>query len=95
MPEDPESKIGIEGLHRRLLARLREGSSTEINGAYSVGAGPCIDALRATLTLHKPEFFGGVIACLACSPGMPPPLLVEWKDCETVKVIASALGVET
>ena len=48
---------------------------------------------RAVLELHKPEFFGGHIACLACSPGMPPPVLVMWSDCETVKAIAEALGV--
>lgn len=48
---------------------------------------------RAVLELHKPELFGGFMACLACSPGMPPPILVMWSDCETIKAIADALGV--
>jgi hypothetical protein len=50
-------------------------------------------AVRAVLELHKPEFFGGVVACLACSPGMPPQLLVAWSDCPTVRAIAQALDV--
>lgn len=56
---------------------------------------PLLAAMRDVVELHKPELFGGFIACLACSPGMPPPLLIEWKDCQTVKVISAALGVTT
>lgn len=95
MPEDPESKIGSEGLYSQLLAEA--GQPYHIWAPESAAAAIARRELAVitALQLHKPEFFGGVIACLACSPGMPPPLLVEWKDCQTVRVIASALGVET
>jgi hypothetical protein len=49
-------------------------------------------ALRAAVERHKPELFGGVVACLACSPGMPPPILVE-APCDEIKSIAEALGI--
>ena len=80
---------GTQALHTALLDAINAVGRRSFSG----GAREAISATRSVLELHKPEFFGGFIACLACSPGMPPPLLVEWKDCETVKVIASALGV--
>jgi hypothetical protein len=70
--------------HAALLAKLSD------NEDYWLLFG----ALRVVLELHAPEFFGGFWACLACSPGMPPPLLVEWKDCATIKAIGAALGVD-
>jgi hypothetical protein len=51
-------------------------------------------AARKTVELHRPEFFGGLMACLACSPGMPPPILVLWSDCETSRTITEALDVD-
>lgn len=51
-------------------------------------------ALKAAVELHHPEYFGGVMACLACSPGMPPPLLVPWRECNTSAEVSEALGVE-
>lgn len=51
-------------------------------------------SLHKTVTLHRPEFFGGHMACLACSPGMPPPVLVPWVDCETSRGITETLEVD-
>jgi hypothetical protein len=42
-----------------------------------------VERVRA---LHKPELFAGVQACLACSPGMPPPTLIEW-PCPTIAAV--------
>jgi hypothetical protein len=50
-------------------------------------------ALRAAVERHKPEFFGGVWACLGCSPGMPPPILING-PCEELRDIAKNLGIE-
>jgi hypothetical protein len=50
-------------------------------------------ALRAAVERHKPELFGGVWACLGCSPGMPPPVLVD-APCEELQVIAEKIGIE-
>jgi hypothetical protein len=44
--------------------------------------------------LHKPELFGGVVACLACSPGMPPPVLVEWRSCATIALVVKGLELD-
>lgn len=71
-------------LHEKLLARLDE---EDIGDNVAT-------ALRAVVELHAPEFFGGHIACLACSPGMPPPILVLWRDCSTIQAIARELGVD-
>jgi hypothetical protein len=76
-----------QALHAELLAEVRRQDPYELLWGWI--------AVKAVLELHKPESFGGVIACLACSPGMPPPILIEWKDCPTVKGIAAALGVTT
>jgi hypothetical protein len=73
----------VSDLYERLKGRIDESDSLS----------PFHGATRAVLELHKPEFFGGHIACLACSPGMPPPVLVVWSDCETVRAIARALDV--
>lgn len=84
-PRDPRPAVD---LHRRLLDALQDTD----------GLAPALDelarALRAVVELHKPELFGGIIGCLACSPGMPPPILVEWSSCATIKAIADQLGVE-
>ncbi|MER7002227.1 hypothetical protein ABT297_04150 [Dactylosporangium sp. NPDC000555] len=74
-------------LHQRLLAYLDDL-------LYSVGPdGGTGDAVRAVVELHKPELFGGIVACLACSPGMPPPILMP-APCLTIQAIARELGIE-
>lgn len=78
-------------LHERLLAEpgiwVAEARSDWI-GAVEVLSG----AVRAVVEMHAPEFFGGVIACLACSPGMPPQVLIA-APCPTITAIAEALGI--
>lgn len=51
-------------------------------------------ALHKTVSLHHPKFFAGHMACLACSPGMPPPVLVMWADRETSRGITEALEID-
>lgn len=70
-------------LHARLLAEIEEPASVWL---------PHQNALRAVVEEHKPELFGGIWACLACSPGMPPPILIE-APCPTVRTIARELGI--
>lgn len=76
-------------LHERLQTRI----TTELDGCEDTSAQAIVGAARSVVELHKPEFFGGVNACLACSPGMPPPILID-APCPTIKAIAEALGVE-
>lgn len=73
-------------LHEQIKERI-DG----IENSERIPAAP-LDALRAVVELHAPEFFGGVIACLACSPGMPPQILIE-APCPTITAIAEALGI--
>jgi len=87
-PERPA--VNVASLHRRLL--------NEIDRCVDPAGNPKdvpVLALRDVAALHAPELFGGLWACLACSPGMPPPILVLWADCETVRAIASRLRVVT
>lgn len=87
-----------QALHVELLARVDESRSTEMKGAYSVGAGPAIDALRAVLELHKPQDIypsGGPTGrplCFGCDFDGYDAEHPEW-PCQTVRVIAAALGV--
>ncbi len=83
----------MDELHERLLIEARMAYHIWAPEPAANASARREAAVRAVLGLHKPEFFGGVIACLACSPGMPPPLLVEWSKCETVRAIARALDV--
>lgn len=94
----------MSDLHARLLTRcdeLRGGLQAHDDNPAAVSAnlrrslGQSLAALRAVVELHAPVFFGGHWACLACSPGMPPPVLVLAEDCSTIQTIARELGVTT
>lgn len=87
-------------LHERLAAKVAEFTDDPPRCAgdrpWFCGADDyelAVAAVRAVVELHKPEFFGGVIACLACSPGMPPQVLIA-APCPTITAIAEALGVD-
>lgn len=77
-------------LHAQLLAFTEPLIAGERYTLERLG-GP-LAALRAVVMQHKPELFGGIRACLACSPGMPPPILIE-APCPTVRTIARELGI--
>jgi hypothetical protein len=77
-------------LHARLLAHIDEYVRSAFEDSYPVAAP--LAALRAVVELHTPEVFGGIWACLACSPGMPPQIL-RAAPCSTIRVIAEQLGV--
>lgn len=77
-------------LHEQLLRATRPLIG---GGLLGVKVNRVRAALRAVVELHKPELFGGVVACVACSPGMPPHVLVQ-APCGTVQAVARALGVD-
>ena len=72
-------------LHARLVARIDRGDPYGVIQAWR--------GVRAAVELHEPILFGGVVGCLACSPGMPAPILID-APCPTITAIAKALGVD-
>lgn len=87
----------IEKLHAKLLTTIAEDQDQTRGGASNSarddGWWYAHAAVRAVVELHRPEFFGGVLACLACSPGMPPQILISY-PCPTVQVVIDAFGAD-
>lgn len=84
----------VNTLHEQLLEATAPLLAGEVYSAARLNAP--MAAARAVVELHAPEpCANGAECCLwcaGCSAGVDHS--VAWVDCQTIKAVASALGVE-